>query len=376
MNDVMSRFKEVVENRHDWIRSYKAESGRKIAGYFCDYLPEEVLWAGGLVPVRITGGRGNVVAADRYLQSNVCSFARRCFDQALNGVYDYLDAVAIPHTCDVITKMYDLWAYRMPTPEFVHYFWLPHKVFTKDAVTVMLGEVKRLRSSLASHLGAEISDDALKEAIAVYNRSRNLLRKVYELRRSSPPLLSGEDAFAVSLSSVLMPKDLHSQWVEELLKELEGKPSPLADRPRVAVAASALDDLEIMRAVEEAGAWVVADDVCTGSRYFFDRVDESEPDPVKSLTRRYLEKLPCPRSVDSLTPRYDHLLGQAREYQAGGVIFYILRCCDAHLFQYPLLKDRLEKEGLRTLYLQGDQTVGVNEQIINRIKAFTEMLST
>ena len=162
MSDVMAPFREVLADRHGWIEKYKADGGRKIAGYFCDYVPEELLWAAGLATVRITGGRGNVVAADRYMQSNVCSFARRCFDQALEGVYGYLDAVVVPHTCDVITKMYDLWAYRMKDPAFIHYVWVPHKVFMKEAVPVMAGEVRRLRKCLEDHTGAPITDDAIK----------------------------------------------------------------------------------------------------------------------------------------------------------------------------------------------------------------------
>ncbi|HUT55822.1 MAG TPA: 2-hydroxyacyl-CoA dehydratase family protein [bacterium] len=374
MSDLMAPFYEVLADRHGWLAKYKAQSGRRIAGYFCDYVPEEILYAAGLVPVRMTGGQGNVIAADRYLQSSVCSFARRCFDQALTGVYGYLDALITAHGCDVITKMYDLWAYRMKDPAFVHYLWVPHKVFDKDAPMVMEGEVKRLRKCVEEFRGSPITDEAIADAIAVYDQSRALLKRVYELRRGRPPAISGVEAFSVALSAQLMPRELHNQWVEALLAEREGKPSTLDDRPRVIVSASMIDDLQVVRAIEDAGAWVVADDLCTGSRYFWDQVGDPAPNPVKALTRRYLNKLPCPRSVDSLQPRLNHIQNLARDYSADGIIFYILRCCDAHLFQYPILNQRMQEAGLRVLYIQGDQTVGINEAIVNRIKAFTEML--
>ncbi len=375
MSNLMAPFREVLSDRHGWIGKYKQESGRKVAGYFCDYVPEEIIYAAGFVPVRITGGRGNVIAADKYLQSNVCSFARRCLDQALTGVYDYLDALVVAHGCDVITKMYDLWAYRMKDPGFIHYVWVPHKVFDKDAAFVMEGEVKRLRKCLEDLIGSAVTDQAIADAIAVYDRSRALLRRVYDLRKGRPPAISGEEAFTVALSAQLAPRDLHNQWVEALLAEREGRAAALDDRPRVIVSASMLDDLQVMSAVEDAGAWVVADDLCTGSRYFWDQVGDPAPNPVKALTRRYLTKLPCPRSVDSLKPRLEHLRNLARDYQADGIIFYILRCCDAHLFQYPILNQRLKEDGLKVLYIQGDQTVGINEAISNRLKAFTEMLA-
>jgi benzoyl-CoA reductase subunit C len=375
MRDVMAPFREVLADRHGWIQNYKSKTGRPVAGYFCDYMPEEILYAAGMVPVRITAGRGNVVSADRHLQSNVCSFARRCLDQALEGTYDYLDALVVSHTCDVLTKMYDLWAYRLKNPGFVHYLWVPHKVFDKDAPGVMEGEFKRLAKCTEEYIGEPITDEALKEAISVYDLSRSLLKRVYELRKTSPPVISGTEAFSIALSSILAPKDLFNQRAKEFLAEKEGKPPALEDRPRVLISTSALDDLDLVRAVEDAGAWVVADDICTGSRYFWDPVGEITDNPIKALTRRYLEKLPCPRSVSSLGPRLAHLFNLARDYQVRGIIFYILRCCDAHLFQYPVINQRLQEAGYRVLYIQGDQTIGMTEAVVNRIKAFTEILS-
>lgn len=375
MSDRLAPFRELLADRHGWLRRYQQETGRKVAGYFCDYVPEEILWAAGLTPVRITGGRGNVAAADQHLQSNVCSFARRCLEQALAGVYDYLDALVIPHTCDVITKMYDLWAYRLPGPRFLHYLWIPHKVFDRDAVGVTTGEFLRLRHGLEQWRGAPIPDAALQAAIQLYDQTRRLLQRVYELRRSDPPALSGEDAFAIALSALLAPKDVFNRWVEDFLTEREGNPSLLERRPRVVISASVLDDLELVRAVEAAGAWVVADEACTGTRYFWDVVGEVPGNPMSALVQRYLNKLPCPRSVGSLPPRGEHLQALARDYQAQGIIFYILRCCDAHLFQYPMLHQRLQQAGYKILYLQGDQTVGVNEGLWNRIQAFVEILT-
>ncbi|MCP4681860.1 MAG: 2-hydroxyacyl-CoA dehydratase, partial [Desulfobacterales bacterium] len=171
MNELMTPFREVLEDRHGWIKDYKSKSDRQLCGYFCDYVPEELLWAAGMTTIRITGGSGNVTAADKHMQSNVCSFARRCFDQALEGVFDYLDGLVIPHTCDIMTRMYDLWAYRLKKPEFLHYLWLPHKVFDPSTEGLMTGEVNRLKKCIEEHIGKEISNESIKEAILLFNKS-------------------------------------------------------------------------------------------------------------------------------------------------------------------------------------------------------------
>ena len=377
MNDLLVPFHQALENPHKWIIEHKEKTGDKICGYMCDYVPEEILKAAGYTTVRVTAGKGEVTLADRYLQSNVCSFARRCLEQVMREVFDYLDGVVIPHTCDVINKLNDLWAYRMDTPAFLHYLWVPHKVFDDDAQPVMEAEIRRLIQTVEKASGEKITDKAILEAIELFNRNRSLLDRVYKLRMTSPPTISGVDAYAVALSSILVPKEIHNRWMENLLDGVtSSEPDSLENKPRILVSASILDDLELFTTVENSGAWVVADDICTSTRYFTDLVGDPDGDPVKALAHRYLNKKPCPRSVGSYRPRLDHILKLAEDYNVDGIIFYILRCCDAHMYQYPLLNERLKKDGYKVLYIQGDHGIGITDAISNRIDAFTEILSS
>jgi benzoyl-CoA reductase subunit C len=376
MSDVMQPFQEVLADRHGWIENYKKETNSKIAGVFSDYVPEEVLTAAGFVTIRVTGESGNVISADKYMQSNLCSFARRAFDQAMEGKYDYLDALSVPHTCDVITKLHDLWAYRLKNPGLVNYFWMPHKVFDPNAVMVVNGEIKRLKKEIEDHFDIEISPESITDAIKLYDKSRALLKRVYDLRKTSPPKISGVDAFSVSLSSILTPRDVHIKWMEDLLKEYEGKDSDLSNKPRVMISASNMDDLALVKAVEDSGAWVVSEECSASTRYFNDLVGEFEGDPIKPLGLRYLNKLPSPRSVDSTKPRTEFILNTINDYKVNGIIFYILRCCDTHKYTLPIIKKKIEEAGIPLLYIEGDQTAGMSEPIVNRIKAFTEMISS
>lgn len=375
MSDVMKPFRDLVDNRHEWIENYKKETGKKIIGYFCDNTPEEVVHAAGMIPIRITGETGNVVETEKFLAPNVCSYTKRCFELAIKGVYDYLDGLVVTHSCDAITKLYELWAYRLETPEFLHFVWMPHKVFDPPAQTVYEGEVKRMKKCFEKLIEKEISDDDLVDAIDLCNTSRRLLKRVTELRKTDPPKATGEEVFYITLASMLAPKDMHNQWTESFLEEREnGKGPKLESRPRITISVSILDEPSLLKAIEDAGMWVVADDSCTGSRYFWDEVPDPDGKPVKAIAYRYLNKIPCPRSYDSQKPRIEHILNLTKDYNAEGVIFYILRCCDAFLYQYPGFKDKVADSGAKVLYIQGDQTVGINENQKSRISAFGEML--
>lgn len=365
-------FNEIVMNRHAYAKRLSHE--RPSIGYFCDFVPEEILHAAGFVPLRITGTRKPVSLADRHLQSNVCSFARSCLELVLNGTYRYLSGVVIPHSCDVITKMNDLWSYRIDYPRFCHYLWYPHKVDDENARSAFIDELRRLKSCLEEFAEEEISDASLRESIALYNENRRLLRRVYELRKEHPPRLSGTESLLLTLSSMLMPKEEHNRAIERVLSSLEA-PSSLAGGhagPRLLVSASVLDDTELMEAIEEAGGTVVCDDVCTGIRYFWGEAAE-DGDPLEALADRYLQKLPCPRTFNA-NARIDFLMHNIADYRVDGAIIYILRCCDAHLFEMPGLQERLKANGTPTLYLQGDHSSAISEETRNRIAAFIEML--
>lgn len=360
----------MVSQRHDVARRYK-EQGRKIVGYFCDYTPEEVIHAAGMIPVRITGTKDQIDKADRYLQANVCSFARSCLELGLRGTYDYLDGLVVTHTCDVITKMYELWQYRLEKPDFLHYLWFPHNVYDEAALDVVEEEIKRLRRSLEDFTGCEISDQALNHSIEVYNTNRRLLKEVYEWRKSDPPQVSGTEAFTVTLSALLMPREEHNLLLEGLLSNIEGREDGPQRNTRLMIAASMLDDIDLIKVIEERGGNVVSDDLCTGSRYFWDLVEVSERPPVTRLAERYLKKVPCPRSYQSERPRFAHIKAMIEDYQAQGVILFILRCCDAHLYQYPKLQKELD---IPLLHIQGEQNLSGLAQIRNRVDAFLEMI--
>jgi len=365
-----SFFRQAVARWHEQARELAMT--RKIMGYFCDFVPEELLDAAGFIPMRIIGTRKPISLADKYLQSNVCSFARSSLELVLDGTYRYLSGVVVPHSCDVITKMYDLWAYRAGYPDFCHYLWYPHKVNDPTARSAFIDEARRLKTSIEQHTDSPITEQSLRESIVRYNENRRLLQKLYALRKNTLSPLTGTESLFITLSSMLMPKEDHSLRLRELLDALASSQTLEKRRPRILLSAAALDDVELISAIENLGGLVAVDDSCTGFRYFWQEVRENG-DPIEAIADRYLQKIPCPRTFDS-GARIDFLMNNIDDYAVDGVIMYILRCCDAHLFQMPDLQRKLKAKGVPVLYLQGDHSAAISEETKNRIAAFLEML--
>ncbi|MEE9401359.1 MAG: hypothetical protein V3V32_05005, partial [Dehalococcoidia bacterium] len=51
----IERFQEVVANRHQYAQEWKQRKGGRAVGWICTYVPEEIIYASGMLPVRILG---------------------------------------------------------------------------------------------------------------------------------------------------------------------------------------------------------------------------------------------------------------------------------------------------------------------------------
>lgn len=173
-------------------------NGKKIFGWLCTYVPEEILHAGGILPVRITGydRETELDEGNAYLYNNNCSFSRSCLQMGLTGQYKFLDGVVGGSTCDGARRLFDLWREYIGTP-FHHVLTVPRK-YTDRAHRLYLEEVELFKRHLEEHLGINITDESLMASIELYNQTRLLLKDLYELRKNPSPPISGVSGYGSS----------------------------------------------------------------------------------------------------------------------------------------------------------------------------------
>ena len=367
---MIDEFRAYRENRHQEAKKWKEQTGGKVLGVYCCNIPEEMIHAAGILPVRILGNQEETTEADLHFPSNVCPYLKRCFDQALKGRYDYLDGVVVPNVCNMVRSLYGFSKVVLKMP---HAFFLetPEAV-GPESVSFFTEELGRFKEFLEDFSGKEISAETLANSIEVYNENRALLRKVYELKRRSPPLISGAEAQEIVLSSMLLPKEKHSQQLAQLLEQVASRKDAPSQGIRLFVSASMLDNTALFRLIEDCGGNVVADDMPTGSRYFYYSVD-SDKQPLYALAERYVNKIPCPRKV-LLEARLDYVTETMKGAEVKGVIIHNLRACDPHLYEYPVLKEKFEQQGLPVLYFRGEEKPAEREEQRNEIEAFLEVI--
>ncbi len=375
----MDRVKHLYENRSLRAKELRAQ-GKKIIGYFCCYPPIEFLTALHLVPFRIQGTvKEPITKADAYLETIMCPFMRSCFDLALKGQYDFLNGLVVPHSCDTVQRIYEIWRhYRKP--EYTHFINVPH-MLDATSYEFFKRELESFQRSLEEYTGLKLTQERLDKAIGLHNQNRSLLRELYELRKTEPPLISGAEITQLQVAGMGLPVEEYNELIRQVIQEVDSLPNRPEPKPRLLVFGSEMDDSSFIQLVEDCGANVVMDDLCTATRCFWQDV-KATPDRLDGLVDRYLGGINCPRTYrpktgshkEDVVNRFGYLLDYARDFGVQGVVFYIIRFCDTYEFDVPDVRDYLEENGFPVLHLEDDYSVFTIGQLRTRIQAFLETM--
>jgi bzd-type benzoyl-CoA reductase N subunit len=365
MNESFPKTAQILEHK---------SRGGKVIGWLCTYVPEEVIHAASALPIRIIGysHEANLDDANAHLYINNCTFSRSCLQLGLEGQYDFLDGVVGGSTCDGARRLFDVWRQYIGTP-FHHVLTVPRK-YTERAHKLYYDEVVLFKKHLEEYLGVAITDEELLKSTIVLNESRGLLRGLYELRKRDRPPISGAETLEVLNAAYRMPKETFNLWLGEFIEELKSSDKAFTGRARVMLVGSVLTNPEFIKSIEDQGALVVTDELCTSTRYWGDKVVIDKRRPIlESISQRYLDNFPCARMYPS-DERFNRIIEYARDFKVDGVISETVRYCVQYAHDLPLLSDRLSEQGIPMLALDVEYGSAGSGQIATRVQAFLEML--
>jgi bzd-type benzoyl-CoA reductase N subunit len=369
---MIEKFKEIFDNRYSIAKARK-DVGQKIMGWVCTFVPEEIVHAAGMFPFRVVGGENTETPlANAYLYSNNCTFSRQCLEEGLNKGLDFLDGFVTSNSCDHIRRLFDVWLTYIPTP-YKRVLSVPCKV-SESSITHFWEELITLKEELEEIAGSKIGEDKLWESIDLYNETRRLLMKLYEFRKKEQPPISGREVAEIVRAAWYLPREEYNDLLNKTLTWIDSREPVLNnDSVRVMIVGSELDDPEYMAIIEELGGAVVADDLCSGSRYFWTPV-EKDGDPLRALATRYLSRPFCAR-MHPATQRMAHLRKVAQEYNVDAVIMEVIKFCDIHGGVYPLIRDSFKEIDIPVLYLEREYILSGIGQMKTRVEAFFEGLA-
>jgi len=376
---IVERFRSISGNIHEYARSLQAK-GKLLAGYMCTHVPEEILYAAGIVPLRILTSHVSQAMTRSYIHETYCSFSHDCAYQGLKGNYDYLDLLVTASSCIHMGEAFNVWVRFAGFQQRSYLIPYPHIIQTKPAAAFMAESFGEFKEFAEKFVKRPITDEDLEEAIKVYNRTRRLLKQLWGFLRSENPPITGPDVAAVTLASQVMDKQEFNKLLGQLIKELEVRPcEDKPSGPRLLVSGGACDDLGLFDLIEHLDykANLIFVDSCTATRYFWFELPEGRPDKLNAVAEGYISRIPCP-AKDNVPgtgekKRFRFIRQFIEEFKPDGVLFLYQRFCSPQPMDIVALKPILDKLGIPSTDFELDTTLPAM-QFRTQVEAFLETI--
>ncbi|MEM4288041.1 MAG: 2-hydroxyacyl-CoA dehydratase [Candidatus Caldarchaeum sp.] len=382
LQEKIQAFEEVVEDSYttfNYVKMWKQKLGRKALAYFPVYFPEELAHALNMIPVNILGASGRLPLdiATAHTQSFVCSITKSVFQLAAQGLLNTFDALIFSNICDVARNLSGIMMRNFGDKIHIDYIHYPINNISENAVIYLEQDYRRIVEGLERVSGEKLDEDELAEAIKLYNRKRRLLNSLAELRREKPWLLPYHEYYLAVRAGQFMPVEQYLKALEKFVDEVRSRDVRPADRVRVVVMGDFCEQppLMFMKTIEDAGCYIVWDEVLVGARWIGEIELNNSENPLRTLARAYVSR------QEPLTVRYHpaldkhrHMLNLVEAAKAEGVVFITPKFCEPALYDYMIYKTVLDKHNIPYLHLEYEESTSSFEHVRTMLETFAESI--
>ncbi|PCJ43288.1 MAG: benzoyl-CoA reductase subunit C [Alphaproteobacteria bacterium] len=355
-----------------------AKKGRHVIGFMPMYVPREIIHAAGMLPLGILGGGDQleVIQGDAYYQSYICRIPRSTIELLLTDRLDFVDGMLFPSICDVIRNLSGMWKLLRPDV-YSHYFDVPQNYMKEVGGEFYMHELNVLRHDLEKIGGVTITEDNLRNSIAVYNESRRLTRELYKFRSDKPWLAPSSEVYLINRAGMLIPVEDHNQLIKDYIEAASAEDRPKRDNSRVVISGSFCEQppLNLIKSIEMSGCYVVDDDYMLVNRWFTKEVP-TDGDPIQALSYTFLEasvKMPsCFEPNEDIKGLF--LVDTVKENNAEGVIFAATSFCDPALLERPILQDVLNDADIPHISFKYAENTGQMQPIREQAGTFADSI--
>ncbi len=377
-SEIINRFRWITEHTHEYAKDLQGK-GRLLAGYMCTHVPEEILYAAGIVPLRILTAHESQAMTRSYIHETYCTFSHDCAYQGLKHNYDYLDLITHSSSCIHMAEAFNVWLRFAGFQEKSFLITFPHVIHTKHAAGLMVQSYGEFKQFIEEFSKKPVTDDDIERAIKVYNQNRRRLKRLWEFLRQDNPPIDGADVATATLAAQVMDKQECNQMLDELILRLGTEPG--IDHPgvRLMVTGGACDDLRVFDLIENLKyrTNLVFMDNCTTARYFWFEVPEDRPHKLEAIAEGYISRIPCP-SKDTVPgtgekKRFRFIQQFIEDFRPDGVVMVYQRFCSPQSMDIMALKPILNMLGMPWTELELDTTVPTTS-FGTQLEAFVEII--
>ncbi len=377
-------FENLLNEANNELVQQALAGGRKCIGSVCYQVPEPLLNLAGTFSVRLRAPRtGSMEMGTYYLTSFLCEYSRALLERAIEGGYQFLDCMIAPDGCTMINRCVENMELLKTIDKadfFYKYMEVPMKA-DDNGLSLYVSECRRkILEPLQKEWGIDVSDEALRKAVEEQNIVSRLITKIGDFRKEDNPRITGYEFHILCMATYVCPKDLLIEKLEETLEELKTREpdDKKKFRARVTVVGSEVDDVDMIKLVEESGALVVADRFCFGSLPGREEIVLNDTEDVLTqICRHYMMACMCPRHMDipKMKRRREYVNEISKEYKADGIIYEQMKFCDPWAYERMVGSHVMRDEfNYPVLTIDRPYAVGSSGQIRTRVQAFVESI--
>ena len=377
-------FENLLQDAHNELVAQAVQEGDYALGYSCYYIPEVLLNLPGCFSSRLRAPRcTSTDVASYYMTNRTCPYARSLLERAIEGGYNYLNALLGAECCATMERMEEHFFLINPVKN--------EKFFVTQIDPPMKGDETNLDyykaqlklkvvDKLHEEYGIDTSEEAMRRAIDDHNEISRIITEIGNFRKADNPNITGYEFHVIQLVSQVCPHRLILPYLAETLEELKTRePEPkFPFRARVVLVGSEIDDPEFTKLIETCGAMVVADRYCFGSFPGREQIEIREGETAfDAICRHYLHWNQCARFMDGMKidQRHSEVKKLADEFKADGVIYENMKVCEFWSYEKILAHHIFTNElGIPTCTIEKEYALGAVGQLRTRFQAFIESL--
>lgn len=371
LKERLSYLEEVAQSPGAMMEKYRKQ-GKKIAGVFPIYVPEEIAHAAGMVPMGLWGAYLTPVLAGKYFPAFTCSIMRSCMELAMTGKYKGLSCVMLSGICDTFRGTSQAWRYAIDSIPMINLMH-PQNRESAGALEYLVAEYETVKRSVEQIAGHEITDQALNHSIEVYNEHSAAMRAFCAEANEHLDVVTPTVRHSVMKSAWFMEKSEHTAIVKEITAELRRLPPCEWTGLKVVLTGITAEPAAYLEILEKNHMAVVGDDLAQESRQYRTDIPAGNA-PLERLAGQWFDRKGCSIVCEKSRSREQMLKELLRENHADGLIFCLMRFCDIEEYEYPLLEKAMIAEGIQCVTIDIDQSTQDNEQTRTKIQTFAALL--
>ena len=377
-------FERLLENADNELVEKAKADGDVCLGYTCFHIPEVLLNVDNCFSTRLRApNTGSIDIATYYMSNYTCEFARALLERAIEGGYQFLDAMIGVDACSMMNRSMEHFEILQVNDKpnfFVTHTDMPFKITDYT----IKGYVRQMQVHVLDRIhevfGADVSDAAIRKAVEEHNEVCRIISEISEMRKAENPVVTGYEFHLLNLVTYTCPKKLILPYLRETLEELKTREPDVKSpfRARVAIVGSEIDDPSLTKLIEGCGALVVSDRYCFGSTPGREVIElNDEEDALTQICRHYMEVSECARYIsdEKVLQRRETADRLAKEFKAEGIIYEQMKYCDYWGFERALVSHIMHDEyGWPVLSIDRLYNNGNSGQLRTRVQAFVESL--